>query len=769
LDHLIKVLQEVMLDASISKHSRRLDSIGALEKSKPKRSSLHVDGICCASEVPQVTSILRQLSKSGVVKVSINITSRLVYVDHHPDEISAVDLARALNKDKFGATVRRDGGARQRIKTIPKALNISNSLNGSIRHIAPNVVSRTIKVEHNPKLVSANSAFMDYGGCENGTVSVDGNIEGLFLPNTMNPDMSEVQSKKWRFAKRLKHFLPKGLGVNIILSGIFWFVSILGHFIEKWSYLQYAGLISVAFGIPPVALKAFRTLKRKHFDANCMMVTAAIGSLLLQEYDEAASVSFLFAISEFLEDQATRRATKALDSIINMRPDHANLLIDPKKDDIEIVPVSDLEIGSLVIVRTGDQVPSDGIVTEGISQIDESSLTGESVLVTKCSGDIVSGGTINAGSSPLKIRITSLVEDSAVSRLVRLIEESASNSSPTEQLVDSFAKSYTPIVIVIAIIMCTVPWLISPEAGRQWTLNGLIIVVIACPCALTISTPVTYAAGLAATAQRGIIVKGGAKLEALGSVKTVIFDKTGTLTEGKFKLTHLDTVGSSKSRREVLSLLSTMEAPSSHPLAATLVLAAKAEGIERSIDTKVLNHTILHGEGVTAIVDGEEVYVGNMRLFDRLLMYEGLSVDDKAKANQWNEEGGTVGFVGVKAVGIVGMFCVADGIRPEARNVVTSLVNDEVKVMMLTGDGDGAAKAVARAVGLPLECVQSRLTPDAKLHCVASELGLSKRTGGLWSKKELLLFVGDGVNGNFELLDILCNFFYLGKSHTNLV
>eukprot|EP00979_Chaetoceros_neogracilis_P006932 scaffold1407_cov248-Chaetoceros_neogracile.AAC.2 len=409
LDHLIKVLQEVMLDASISKHSRRLDSIGALEKSKPKRSSLHVDGICCASEVPQVTSILRKLSKSGVVKVSINITSRLVYVDHHPDEISAMDLAKALNKDNFGATVRRDGGAGRHVKNntltssgeetaeakearnrksshlafkfvestlvcpsllfgdvemIRYALNNSNSLNGSIRHIAPNVASRTIKVEHNPKLVSADNianALMDYGGYGNVTVSVDGNIEGLYLPNTMNPDMTEVQSKEWRFAKRLKHFLPKGLGINIILSGIFWFVSILGHFIEKWSYLQYAGLISVAFGIPSVAVKAFRTLKRKQFDANCMMVTAAIGSLLLQEYDEAASVSFLFAISEFLEDQATRRATKALDSIINMRPDHANLLIDPKKDDIEIVPVSDLEIGSLVIVRTGDQVPSDGI------------------------------------------------------------------------------------------------------------------------------------------------------------------------------------------------------------------------------------------------------------------------------------------------------------------------------------------------------------------------------------------------------------------------
>jgi Cd2+/Zn2+-exporting ATPase len=281
-------------------------------------------------------------------------------------------------------------------------------------------------------------------------------------------------------------------------------------------------------------------------------------------------------------------------------------------------------------------------------------------------------------------------------------------------------------------------------------------VVIACPCALTISTPVTYAAGLAATAQKGIIVKGGATLEALGSVKTVVFDKTGTLTEGKFRLIHLDVVGNNKQRREVLSLLSTMEAPSSHPLAATLVNAARAEGVERAEMLQVLNHTILPGEGVTAIVDGEEVYVGNVRLFDRLGMYDSLGDDEKAKAEQWNSEGGTVGFLGVKGAGILGMFCVADGVRPEARAVVTSLINDEVKVMMLTGDGDGAAKAVARAVGLPLDCVQSRLTPDAKLHCIASELGLSKRSGSFWSKKELLLFVGDGVNGkSSRYLDFL--------------
>lgn len=495
-------------------------------------------------------------------------------------------------------------------------------------------------------------------------------------------------------------------------------------------------------------MKAFRTLRRGHFDANCMMVTAAFGAVLLQEFDEAASVSFLFSISEFLEDQATKKARLALDSIVNMRPDHANL-IDPNSGDIEIVPVNDLEVGCLVSVRTGDQIPSDGVVVEGTSQIDESSLTGESTLATKQPGDIVSGGTMNAGTTRLVVRTSSLVEDSAVSRLIKLVEESASNRSPTEQIVDAFAKSYTPTVIFAALLMCTIPWFFGPEIGRKWTLNGLIIVVIACPCALTISTPVTYAAGLAATAKNGIIVKGGARLEALGSVKTIVFDKTGTLTEGKFRLNHLDVIGDHKTKREVLALLAIMEAPSSHPLAATFVNAAKQEGIQSSSDTTVIDHSILKGEGVRAFVDGKEVFVGNRKLFKRVGLYDSLEDGQKQKATEWDDEGGTVGFIGMQGIGIVGMFCVADGVRPEARDVIMALQNDGVNVMMLTGDGDGAAYAVAKEVGIPPECVRSQYLPEDKLHCVSSMLALSKRTGNFLSKKELLLFVGDGVNGKF--------------------
>ena len=534
---------------------------------------------------------------------------------------------------------------------------------------------------------------------------------------------------------------------NIVLSGICWVVSLTGDFFDgNWHSLNYAGLFAVLFGMPPVVLKAFHTIRRFHFDANCMMVTAAVGSLMLQEYDEAASVAFLFAISEYLDERATRKARKALDSIVSLRPDYANL-ISSSTGEVRIIPVNQLRIGSIVSVRTGDKIPSDGLVVEGSSYVDESSLTGESLPIQKQANDNVSGGTINIGDTRLLVKITSSVETSAVSRLIRLVEESASNRSPTEQIVDTFARSYTPTVIFVAIIMCTIPWFFGKELGRQWTLNGLILIIIACPCALTISTPVTYAAGLTAAAKSGIIIKGGASLEALGSVKTIIFDKTGTLTEGKFNLIHLNTVGDLMERQEMLKLLASIEASSNHPLAAALLKGAKNEGIQIKKSTEVLNHSILKGEGVTAFIDGKQVYVGNVRLFKRLGMYQMLDATQQNDAFDWGEEGGTVGFLGIDGIGIVGMFSVADTVRSEAKDVVTALMEDGIEILMLTGDGDGAARTVAREVGIQESCIQSQFLPDDKLHYVASLLGFSiRKRSNLCSKQKLILMCGDGVN-----------------------
>jgi Cd2+/Zn2+-exporting ATPase len=242
------------------------------------------------------------------------------------------------------------------------------------------------------------------------------------------------------------------------------------------------------------------------------MFTAAAGALALQDFTEAGAVAFLFSISEWLEVRATTRARNALSDIVHLRPDKANL-IHPFTKEVMLVPASAVPVGALVFVRTGDKIPCDGVVMEGNSTVDESSLTGESRPVRKGPHDVVSGGTINSGNTQLVVRTTSTADNSAVARLIRLVEEAQANRSPTEKLVDEFAKRYTPIVILAAILMCSIPWAFGHEIGRQWARNGLVLIVVACPCALIISTPVTYVAALAATAQRGVLIKGGAHLE----------------------------------------------------------------------------------------------------------------------------------------------------------------------------------------------------------------------------------------------------------------
>jgi Zn2+/Cd2+-exporting ATPase len=480
-------------------------------------------------------------------------------------------------------------------------------------------------------------------------------------------------------------------------------------------------------------------------DANCMMVTAAIGACLLGEFDEAASVSFLFAVSEFLEARATLKARRALSAICSLRPDHANV-IHPVTKELVVVPADRVPLGSLISVKTGDKIATDGIIVEGSSAVDESSLTGESKPVHKQVGDHVSGGTINIGTTQLVVRTTTTVEDSAVARLIRLVEEAQSNRSPTEKMIDTFARSYTPFVVGMAAIMCSIPWMWGAEIGRYWTLNGLIIIVIACPCALTISTPVTYAAGLAATAQRGIIVKGGASLEAMGNVDKIVFDKTGTLTQGKFSVVHLEVIGTNKTRKEMLEILSLLQGRSSHPLSATLVQAAKREGISVPTHMVVTDHSILKGEGVTAKIDGVHVYAGNQRLFARLGWFDALSLHYKDLISSWESTGGTVGLLGTEANGIIGAFCVKDSVREEANFAIQKLTDAGIEVIMCTGDSHAAAFSVAHELNIPEGAVHSQLLPEGKLHFVGSLKRPPPKSFAHCRSKKYVMFIGDGVN-----------------------
>ena len=322
---------------------------------------------------------------------------------------------------------------------------------------------------------------------------------------------------------------------------------------------------------------------------------------------------------------------------------------------------------------------------------------------------------------------------------------------------DEFAKRYTPMVILASLVMCTIPWFWGDVVGKLWLSRGLVLIVVACPCALITSTPVTYVAGLAATAQRGIIVKGGLHLESLARVTTVCCDKTGTLTLGKFSLVELVVIGSRRKgkgkgnkkqwgdRKTVLKALAVLEKESSHPMAAALVQAAKNEGVEVGEADRAQNLTILKGEGVVGDIpylgSGEKVYVGNEKLMRRLNLFE-VSEEEATRCRGWEREGGTVGFVAVEGVGIVAAFCVADRVRRNSKKFVEVLKMMGIEVYMLTGDAEGAATMVARSVGIDMENVRFSMLPEDKLEFVKLLKGEHQKikNGGK------VLMCGDGVN-----------------------
>ena len=313
------------------------------------------------------------------------------------------------------------------------------------------------------------------------------------------------------------------------------------------------------------------------------------------------------------------------------------------------------------------------------------------------------------------------------------------------RLVDSFAKIYTPIVVLAALCMVTIPWAWGPEVGKFWAKNGLVTIVVACPCALIISTPVTYVAGLAAVAQRGIVVKGGQHLESLGRVKRIAFDKTGTLSQGTFELLHFNVVGKSNSREEVLQYLALMEAPASHPLSEAICKGAANEGIDLP-KLQIQNHTLLPGEGISANVDGRSVYVGNKRLFQRLNLYTNLPEEARATEEEWANSGGTTGFISIEGDGIVGTYCVADKIRDEATDVVQALLKMGIECTMLTGDQRPAAIGIGGQIGLKEHEIKSELFPEDKLTEIGDMVKGSNGDKKCWNTKKAVMMVGDGVN-----------------------
>ena len=430
---------KVVID-SLPTSSSVSSSVSTTTTTRVGRSQFHIQEICCASEIPQIESILRPIV--GIELLSINPTVKMVYVDHNVDILSADAIAKALKMQGFGAVVKVNASTLlDQLGGIPTDVFVLSSfdmtdiynnttegdtdkiseviqtcldmplIEKQVKNIIVNEKEMILSVEHNPYYLTAHGIVeMLNNYMYDVKIISDGGADGLWAL-TVN-DTTKGTSKQHDFSTTVR--------ITVYIGG-------------SWDYLKYVALLSVAFGLPHVAMKAFRTLRRCHFDVNCMMFLAASGALALQDYPESAAVVFLFSIGEVLEQRATSRARDALSEIVSTRPEYANV-INPITHDIVVLPVNSVVVGTTVSVRTGDKIPCDGEIIEGMSTVDESSLTGESRPITKSAGMKVTGGSINSGNTQLVIRTTATSNDSAVAKLIRLLEEAQSNRSETEMV-----------------------------------------------------------------------------------------------------------------------------------------------------------------------------------------------------------------------------------------------------------------------------------------------------------------------------------------------
>ncbi len=480
---------------------------------------------------------------------------------------------------------------------------------------------------------------------------------------------------------------------------------------------------TIVGAVSPVqrAITAFRS---RTIDINVLMVIAVAGAMALGEWLEGASVVFLFAVAQWLEVRTMERARQAIRALIDLSPRDALV----RRGNTEHrVPVEQVCVGDEIVLRPGDKVPLDGVVAEGRSDVNEAPLTGESLPIDKAPGDEIYAGTIN-GHGALEVRVTRLVRDTRLARIIHLVETAQANRAPVQSFVDRFARWYTPAVIVIALSLALVP-LVSPTAdAAAWLYRSLVLLVIACPCALVISTPVSVVSALSAAARNGVLIKGGAYLERLAGVRVVAFDKTGTLTRGELQVTDIVPVGSASSR-DVLRMAAAAESRSEHPIARAVLQRASSDGVDLP---RVTAFRSTPGLGAEAEVGGHTVLVGSARMLAERQLATPADLEGVAPGD--GGPGRSLVFVVVDG-SLIGTIALADQPRQTAREAVGLLREHGVaRVVMLTGDHPDAARAIAEHVGV--DEYHAALTPDQK-HALVRQLR---------SAYGPVLMVGDGIN-----------------------
>ncbi len=572
-----------------------------------------------------------------------------------------------------------------------------------IQSVSVNLVASTATVHHTPDIDPAR---------------IRASIESTGVKVFDQEEISFLSANSKRIALVVSSGLLLGLGLVL-----------------DWTESAQEAILLAVFGVSTVLAgvlvfpKAVRALLQKTLDMNVLMSIAVIGAFAIREYSEAATVVFLFSLAELLESFSVSRARNAIRAVLKLTPQVAQVI---RGGNVVTLPVLEVQLGELIFVRPGDSFPLDGIVVEGNSSVNQAPLTGESVPVDKKPGDNVFAGTINENGG-LTVKVTKGFENTKISRVLKLIEEAQQQKAPSEAFVDRFAKIYTPIVFLLAVFIAAIPPLVWGADAGVWFYRALVLLVIACPCALVLATPISVVSGLASLARRGVLVKGGKYLEALGKLKAIAMDKTGTLTEGKFQVQTFRTFGEAD-EGEVLRVALALERLSSHPLAKAVLEYGKSYA-GPSADAK--KFASIPGRGTEGWVDSCLYFAGNHKLAHEL----GVCSDEiEAYLAELELQALSVIVVGHKPHdghkgSVMGIFGLGDTLKANAREAIQNLHQIGIeKVVVLSGDNQKTVDALCKLAGV--DEGKGDLLPEDKVTEVKK---LLERFGNV-------AMVGDGVN-----------------------
>jgi len=536
------------------------------------------------------------------------------------------------------------------------------------------------------------------------------------IVNTLEPHVQVIEKNKEDYSHSHSHDhgdIKKSDIIKLIIGGILFIIPYLFKLEGTPRFLTYL-LAYIVVGLEIIIIAIRNVFRGQPFDEYFLMTVATIGAFLIGEYPEGVAVMLFYQLGEFFQGLAVNHSRKSISSLLDIRPDYANLEIN---GEIQIVEPEKVHVGDYIIIKPGEKVPLDGIILEGKSSMDTSNITGESVPRTVNIGDTVLSGFVNR-EGLLKVEVVKEFGESTVSKILDLVENASSKKAPTENFITKFARYYTPVVVYTALAIGLIPPLLMGYDIRDWAYRAFVFLVISCPCALVISIPLGFFGGIGGASKSGILIKGGNYLEGLNDIDTLVFDKTGTITKGSFNVVNIEGY-EGVSKDEILELAAYGESYSNHPIGISIVEAYGKE-IDKS---KIENYREISGKGIEAEIHGEKVLIGNRKLFKE----NNIDILEKDSI-------GTVVYIGKNNTHI-GTIEISDELKDNVIDHIKAIKSQNINTIMLSGDNELTAKKVGELVGM--DKVYGDLLPQDKVNIF--EKILEENPGKV-------AFVGDGVN-----------------------